>query len=314
MRRRAASTYDVDLGAGWQGRKGICSGMLVATLGRALGREFDGRDPFAISAQFPAPAGPGPATVHVAVLRRSRGLCTGRRRWSSTTSSGCGRSPRSATSTRSTGSIKRASADCPDLLPPEPARARPRPTGDSTSGSTRARATAGAGLAPAHRRPAAGPAHAPAGGRLAAQPRRGAVADLTAYVHARPAPGWLRLSRVTTGRGSDAEVWDSQDRLVAQSRRLASTVEASLRDARRPAGATLLPPDAGLHVASDVDYLLTALISCWPSSPNRLASKWSADSSSCRWSRFSNASLCWTSVSSVPNAACESASWPSKFV
>ena len=55
--------------------------------------------------------------------------------------------------------------------------------------------------------------------------RDGTVADLTAYVHARPAPGWLRLSRVTTGEGSDAEVWDSRGRLVAQSRRLVSTMD-----------------------------------------------------------------------------------------
>jgi hypothetical protein len=50
--------------------------------------------------------------------------------------------------------------------------------------------------------------------------------ELTAHVRARPAPGWLRV-RVSTRNlaggllEEDAEVWDSRDRLVAQSRQLA---------------------------------------------------------------------------------------------
>jgi hypothetical protein len=50
--------------------------------------------------------------------------------------------------------------------------------------------------------------------------------ELTAHVRARPAPGWLRV-RVSTRNFAgglleeDAEVWDSRDRLVAQSRQLA---------------------------------------------------------------------------------------------
>jgi acyl-CoA thioesterase len=50
--------------------------------------------------------------------------------------------------------------------------------------------------------------------------------ELTAHVRARPAPGWLRVnltSRTMSGGylEEDAEVWDSQDRLVALSRQLA---------------------------------------------------------------------------------------------
>jgi hypothetical protein len=50
--------------------------------------------------------------------------------------------------------------------------------------------------------------------------------ELSAHVRARPAPGWLRV-RVSTRNlaggllEEDAEVWDSTDRLVAQSRQLA---------------------------------------------------------------------------------------------
>ena len=50
--------------------------------------------------------------------------------------------------------------------------------------------------------------------------------ELTAHVRRHPAPGWLRVrvSSRTLGGGlleEDAEVWDSADRLVAQSRQLA---------------------------------------------------------------------------------------------
>ena len=226
VRRRAESTYDVDLGAGWQGAKGICNGMLVATLGRALGREFDGRDPFAISAQFPAPAGPGPATIHVAVLRRGRGLCTG----SASLVQHDVERVRALAAFGDLDSLdgldKRTSGDCPDLLPPEscpgaiPAYGRldlrldPRPCDGKVQGWLRL---------------TDGRPPDPLTLLLAADSlpsRDGTVADLTAYVHARPAPGWLRLSRVTTGEGSDAEVWDSRGRLVAQSRRLVSTVDS----------------------------------------------------------------------------------------
>ncbi|MCV2463732.1 thioesterase family protein, partial [Streptomyces sp. ICN988] len=50
--------------------------------------------------------------------------------------------------------------------------------------------------------------------------------DLTAHVRCRPAPGPLRVSITTRNLAGgfleeDAEVWDSADRLVAQSRQLA---------------------------------------------------------------------------------------------
>lgn len=50
--------------------------------------------------------------------------------------------------------------------------------------------------------------------------------ELTAHVRARPAPGWLRVrtsTRTLTGGlvEEDAEIWDSEDRMVAQSRQLA---------------------------------------------------------------------------------------------
>jgi acyl-CoA thioesterase len=56
--------------------------------------------------------------------------------------------------------------------------------------------------------------------------------ELSAHVRARPAPGWLRVrvsSRNLAGGllEEDAEVWDSRDRLVAQSRQLARAPRSS---------------------------------------------------------------------------------------
>ncbi|MEO3762230.1 thioesterase family protein [Streptomyces sp. B8F3] len=50
--------------------------------------------------------------------------------------------------------------------------------------------------------------------------------ELTAHVRASPAPGWLRMIHTTRNVAGgymeeDAEIWDSADRLVAQSRQLA---------------------------------------------------------------------------------------------
>lgn len=53
--------------------------------------------------------------------------------------------------------------------------------------------------------------------------------ELTVYVRAKPAPGWLRIAieSVNLAGGfveEDAEIWDSSDRLVAQARQLAKVI------------------------------------------------------------------------------------------
>ncbi len=227
-RAGAASTYDAELGAGWLDGFGICGGMLVATLGRALGAELDGSDPFAISAQFLSPARPGPATVHTEALRRGHGLSTG-------SASLVQRDPdgtpvervRALAAYGDLDSLddldKRTLTACPDLLPPEHCRGTaptygrldlrldPRPCDGRVKGWLRL----------SDGQPPDALTLLLAADSLPS--RDGAVVELTSYVHARPAPGWLRLSRVSSGASSDAEVWDSRDRLVAESRRLISS-------------------------------------------------------------------------------------------
>ena len=73
------TTYDVELGAGWQIGAGINGGMLLATLGNALRTtlEADGhRDPLTISAYYLSASRPGPALVQTEVLRSGRNLST----------------------------------------------------------------------------------------------------------------------------------------------------------------------------------------------------------------------------------------------
>lgn len=50
--------------------------------------------------------------------------------------------------------------------------------------------------------------------------------EMTVHVRAYPAPGWLRIVAQTRNLAGghleeDVEIWDSQDRLVAQARQLA---------------------------------------------------------------------------------------------
>jgi acyl-CoA thioesterase len=55
--------------------------------------------------------------------------------------------------------------------------------------------------------------------------RRMTTVELTVYLRARPAPGWLAYRMATRYLADgyfeeDAEIWDSAGRLVAQSRQL----------------------------------------------------------------------------------------------
>ena len=66
--------------------------------------------------------------------------------------------------------------------------------------------------------------------------------ELTVHIRARPVPGWLRVSHATRNFAGgfveeDAEVWDENDRLVAQSRQLAR-VPTTISGSRQRSGDT----------------------------------------------------------------------------
>ncbi|CAN7201334.1 thioesterase family protein [Knoellia sp. LjRoot47] len=76
------------------------------------------------------------------------------------------------------------------------------------------------------------------------------------HVRSRPAPGWLRM-RITTRNvigglfEEDAVIWDSRDRVVAQSRQLAGVRMPSADAAAPPPDAGAPSPDAGMPDAPE---------------------------------------------------------------
>ncbi len=74
------TTYDVELGAGWQIGAGVNGGMLLATMANGLRSTFsrDGHpDPVSVSGYYLSASRPGPATVRTEVLRSGRTMSTG---------------------------------------------------------------------------------------------------------------------------------------------------------------------------------------------------------------------------------------------
>ncbi len=250
---RGAGRYDAELDAGWQVGGGLNGGYLLAVVGNALRAELpDKPDPLALSAYYLAASTPGPASVQVDVRRAG-----GRVAVASAELSQGGEARIAALATY--GDLGRGAADVqttalpfdlppleecvPNTMAPEEIRkiaplmdrfdmrfhpdhvgwAIGKPTGvaemsawfrlegdrepDPISLLLVVDAlppvtfnTAGIGWAP--------------------------TLELTAHVRARPAPGWLRVRHVSRNVAGgmfeeDCEVWDSADRLVAQSRQLA---------------------------------------------------------------------------------------------
>jgi hypothetical protein len=262
-REGAASTYDARFSAGWHNGIGICGGMVMATVGRALGVELTAHgsrsapaDPCAISAQFLSPATAGPATVHTSVLRRGRGLSTGSASVVQLDDDGVAVERLRALA--ACGDLDTAElgagASPPDLPAPErciglemapPAILRGSPMLDRVEHRLDPASVRHLCGAPSGRGRIQGWLRLPGGHEpdpltlllavdslplvsFNAGETSDAVAavELTAYVRGRPAPGWLRLSHVVRDCGEgyveqDSEVWDSADRMVAQSRQLA---------------------------------------------------------------------------------------------
>ncbi|MGI5136781.1 MULTISPECIES: thioesterase family protein [unclassified Streptomyces] len=254
---REPGVYDIDLSAGWTIIKAVNGGYLLAVLGRALADALPHRDPFTISAHYLTASTPGPAVIRTEAVRTGRTLSTGQA--SLFQYDGEGREVERIRVLASYGDLDslpddvRTSAE-PPAIPPMAQCFGPEDGPAPVSGSSAITERLMLKLDPATLGWALG---SPSGkGEMRAwfgladgrdqDPLSLLLAvdalpptafelgisgwvptvELTVHVRSRPAPGPLRVSITTRNLAGgfleeDAEVWDSKDRLVAQSRQLA---------------------------------------------------------------------------------------------
>ena len=255
--RRAPGVYDIDLSAGWTIINAVNGGYLLSVLGRALADALPHPDPFTISAHYLTASQPGPAVVRTDVVRTGRTLSTGQA--SLLQYDDEGHEVERIRVLASYGDLDTLPDDVrttarPPVFPPMDQCFGPEDGPAPVSGSSAITDRLMLKLDPSTLGWALG---APSGkgemrswfgladGRDAdplslllavdALPPtafeiglKGWVptVELTVHVRSRPAPGPLRVSITTRNLAGgfleeDAEVWDSADRLVAQSRQLA---------------------------------------------------------------------------------------------
>jgi hypothetical protein len=255
--RRAPGVYDIDLSAGWTIINAVNGGYLLAVLGRALADALPHSDPFTISAHYLTASRPGPAVVRTDVVRTGRTLSTGQASLFQYDDEG--REVERIRVLASYGDLDALPEDVrttarPPVFPPMDQCFGPEDGPTPVSGSSAIADRLMLKLDPSTLGWALG---APSGkgemrswfgladGRDAdplsllltvdALPPTAfeigltgwvPTVELTVHVRSRPAPGPLRVSITTRNLAGgfleeDAEVWDSADRLVAQSRQLA---------------------------------------------------------------------------------------------
>ncbi|WP_327401156.1 thioesterase family protein [Streptomyces sp. NBC_01288] len=255
--RRAPGVYDIDLSAGWTIISAVNGGYLLAVLGRALADALPHSDPFTISAHYLTASQPGPAVIRTDTVRTGRTLSTGQASLFQYDEEGT--EVERIRVLASYGNLDSLPDDVrttarPPAFPPMDQCFGPEDGPTPVSGSSAIADRLMLKLDPSTLGWALG---APSGkgemrswfgladGRDAdplslllavdALPPtafeiglKGWVptVELTVHVRARPAPGALRVSITTRNLAGgfleeDAEIWDSEDRLVAQSRQLA---------------------------------------------------------------------------------------------
>ncbi|WP_181804306.1 thioesterase family protein [Streptomyces shenzhenensis] len=255
--RRAPGLYDIDLSAGWTIISAVNGGYLLAVLGRALADTLPHPDPFTISAHYLTASQPGPAVIRTDTVRTGRTLSTGQASLFQQDEEG--NEVERIRVLASYGDLTDLPDDVrttatPPAFPPMAHCFGPADGPAPVDGSSAITERLMLKLDPATLGWALG---APSGkgemrawfgladGRDAdpfslllavdALPPtafeiglKGWVptVELTVHVRHRPAPGPLRVSITTRNLAGgfleeDAEVWDSADRLVAQSRQLA---------------------------------------------------------------------------------------------
>ncbi len=254
---REPGVYDIDLSAGWTIISAVNGGYLLAVLGRALADALPHGDPFTISAHYLTASQPGPAVIRTDVVRTGRTLSTGQA--SLFQYDDQGREVERIRVLASYGDLDSLPDDVrttaqPPVLPPIDQCFGPQDGPTPVSGSSAITERLMLKLDPSTLGWALG---SPSGkgemrswfgladGRdpdpfalllaVDALPPTAfelglsgwvPTVELTVHVRSRPAPGPLRVSITTRNLAGgfleeDAEVWDSADRLVAQSRQLA---------------------------------------------------------------------------------------------
>ncbi|WP_405822456.1 thioesterase family protein [Streptomyces sp. NBC_01390] len=255
--RRAPGVYDTELSAGWTVINAVNGGYLLAVLGRALADALPHSDPFSISAHYLTASRPGPAVIRTEVVRTGRSLSTGAASLFQYDAEG--KEVERIRVLASYGDLDalpddvRTTAEPPAMPPIDQCFGREDAPGPVPGGSAIADrlllkldpATLGWALGAPSGKGEMRSWFGLADGRDAdpialllavdALPPTAfeiglsgwvPTVELTVHVRCRPAPGPLRVSITTRNLAGgfleeDAEVWDSADRLVAQSRQLA---------------------------------------------------------------------------------------------
>ncbi|MCF3133432.1 thioesterase family protein [Streptomyces olivochromogenes] len=255
--RREPGVYDIDLSAGWTIFGAVNGGYLLAVLGRALADALPHPDPFTISAHYLTASRPGPAVIRTETVRTGRTLSTGQASLLQRDEAGNEvERIRVLASYGDLGTLPddvRTTARPPAFPPLEHCigpEDGPSPVDDTSPIAERLMlkldpstlgwalgAPSGKGEMRSWFGLADGRDADPLAMLLAvdALPPTAfeigisgwvPTVELTVHVRHRPAPGPLRVSITTRNLAGgfleeDAEVWDSEDRLVAQSRQLA---------------------------------------------------------------------------------------------
>jgi hypothetical protein len=254
---REPGVYGIDLSAGWTISNAVNGGYLLAVLGRALADALPHSDPFTVSAHYLTASRPGPAIIHTDVVRAGRTLSTGQASLFQYDDEG--REVERIRVLASYGDLGALPDDVrttakPPVIPPMDQcfgpQDAPAPVPGSSAIAERLMlkldpATLGWALGSPSGRGEMRSWFGLADGRDAdalsllltvdALPPTAfelglsgwvPTVELTVHIRCRPAPGPLRVSITTRNLAGgfleeDAEVWDSADRLVAQSRQLA---------------------------------------------------------------------------------------------
>ncbi|MGW0777369.1 thioesterase family protein [Streptomyces sp. NPDC002835] len=254
---RETGVYDAELSAGWTIIHAVNGGYLLALMGRALGDALPHPDPFSVSAHYLTASQPGPAVIRTETIRTGRTLSTGQASLFQYAEDGTEVERIRVLATY--GDLDalpddvRTTAEPPAIPPIErclgPADGQPQIPGSSAiterldikldpatvgwavgAPSGKGEMRGWFGLADGRD---ADPlsllltvdALPPTSFELGLSGWTPTV-ELTTHIRCRPAPGPLRVSITTRNLAGgfleeDADVWDSADRLVAQSRQLA---------------------------------------------------------------------------------------------